>query len=287
MVKRYDIADDDDSGDVSMMEFENGEYVTFADYDSLSARLAATEENLERETALLTEARQQNADLMAIIDKRDEALGFIPLDKGMDMQDELRETKARLAEAERLLQEVRPMVQSYRRKHEKAFDAASRKLFTELAEKHAETMGKCDRILAAIGTAVSAPIGGSKVLVKRFSVYSDADGGGRYECHDGDFVLASDYAEAELDAARYRWLRDRAWPFEFKGDTPEDADAAIDAAMHLAARPAAAKKHTPECSYWDGLMAQVCNCGLTERCCLDYPRCDCNSPPEPDDEVTK
>lgn len=70
---------------------------------TLSARLAATEENLERETALLTEARQQNADLMAIIDKRDEALGFIPLDKGMDMQDELRETKARLAEAEHLI----------------------------------------------------------------------------------------------------------------------------------------------------------------------------------------
>jgi hypothetical protein len=67
------------------------------------------------------------------------------------------------------------------------------------------------------------------------------------------------------DAERYRWLRDRAWPFEFNGDTPEDADAAIDAAMHLAARPAAAKKHTPECSYWDGLMAQVCNCGLAER----------------------
>ncbi len=21
-----------------------------------------------------------------------------------------------------------------------------------------------------------------------------------------------------------------------------------------------------------------------ERCCLDYPRCDCNSPPEPDDD---
>lgn len=131
-------------------------YVLESDYDALAARLAATEENLERETALLTEARQQNADLMAIIDKRDEALGFIPLDKGMDMQDELRETKARLAAAERLLQEVRPMVQSYRRKHEKAFDAASRKLFTELAEKHAETMGKCDRILAAIGAADSA-----------------------------------------------------------------------------------------------------------------------------------
>lgn len=25
-----------------------------------------------------------------------------------------------------------------------------------------------------------------------------------------------------------------------------------------------AKKHTPACSYWDGLMAQVCNCGLTD-----------------------
>jgi hypothetical protein len=92
--------------------------------------------------------------------------------------------------------------------------------------------------------------------------------------------------EADKDAERYRWLRDRAWPFEFNGDTPEDADAAIDAAMHLAARPAAAKKHTPECSYWDGLMAQVCNCGLTERCCVDYPRCDCNSPPEPDNAPT-
>jgi hypothetical protein len=72
--------------------------------------------------------------------------------------------------------------------------------------------------------------------------------------------------EADKDAERYRWLRDRAWPFEFNGDTPEDADAAIDAAMHLAARPAAAKKHTPECSYWDGLMAQVCNCGAADSC---------------------
>ena len=31
-----------------------------------------------------------------------------------------------------------------------------------------------------------------------------------------------------------------------------------------------------------------CQCYPTEAmCCLDYPRCDCNSPPEPDDEVTK
>ena len=35
------------------------------------------------------------------------------------------------------------------------------------------------------------------------------------------------------DAKRYRFLRDRAWPFEFKGDNPEDADAAIDAAMNV------------------------------------------------------
>lgn len=43
-------------------------------------------------------------------------------------------------------------------------------------------------------------------------------------------ALEKRLAEAERDAARYRWLRDRAWPFEFNGDTPADADAAIDAA---------------------------------------------------------
>jgi hypothetical protein len=65
------------------------------------------------------------------------------------------------------------------------------------------------------------------------------------------------------------------------GASKFDMQADINRAM------AAAKKHTPECSYWNGLMAQVCNCGLTdrapvqpERCCADYPRCDCNSPPE-------
>ena len=46
MVKRYDIADDDDSGDVSMMEFEDGEYVTFAEYDALAARLASLRDYL-------------------------------------------------------------------------------------------------------------------------------------------------------------------------------------------------------------------------------------------------
>ena len=39
-------------------------------------------------------------------------------------------------------------------------------------------------------------------------------------------------------------------------------EAKRDAARYRA-RLAAAKKHTPECSYWDGLMAQVCNCGAT------------------------
>ena len=34
----------------------------------------------------------------------------------------------------------------------------------------------------------------------------------------------------QKDAERYRFLRDRAWPFEFKGDDPKDADAAIDLA---------------------------------------------------------
>ena len=74
------------------------------------------------------------------------------------------------------------------------------------------------------------------------------------------YCLAARLAEAERDAVRYRWLRDRARPFEFNGDTPADADAAIDAAM----RPPA-KKHTPRCSYWDGLFAQVCNCGAADN----------------------
>ena len=47
MVKRYDIADDDGAGDVSMMEFEDGEYVTFAEYDALAARLAEAERLLQ------------------------------------------------------------------------------------------------------------------------------------------------------------------------------------------------------------------------------------------------
>lgn len=112
--------------------------------------------------------------------------------------------------------------------------------------------------------------------VKRYDCYGKDALGYDYpalsrEAIDGDWVLAEDHIaecdalkarleEAERDAVRYRWLRDRAWPFEFNGDTPADADAAIDAAM----RPPA-KKHTPRCSYWDGLFAQVCNCGAADN----------------------
>lgn len=49
-------------------------------------------------------------------------------------------------------------------------------------------------------------------------------------------VAAAEREAAVADAERYRWLRDRAWPFEFKGNKPEDADAAIDAEI---------KKHGP------------------------------------------
>ena len=62
-----------------------------------------------------------------------------------------------------------------------------------------------------------------------------------HEAHDWQYRMAADRLrrieklEAErdaykADAERYRWLRDRAWPFEFKGNSPEDADAAIDVA---------------------------------------------------------
>jgi hypothetical protein len=72
--------------------------------------------------------------------------------------------------------------------------------------------------------------------------------------------LTAENAALRKDAERYLWLRDRQWPFEFHGNNAEDADVAIDAAMALTKK--LARKHTPECSYWDGLMAQVCNCGV-------------------------
>jgi len=48
----------------------------------------------------------------------------------------------------------------------------------------------------------------------------------------------------QKDAERYRFLRDRAWPFEFKGDDPKDADAAIDLARGKEADAKAEKEIT-------------------------------------------
>ena len=82
----------------------------------------------------------------------------------------------------------------------------------------------------------------------------------RQQAADAIDRLTAENAALRKDAERYLWLRDRQWPFEFQGNNAEDADVAIDAAMALTKK--LARKHTPECSYWDGLMAQVCNCGV-------------------------
>jgi hypothetical protein len=39
--------------------------------------------------------------------------------------------------------------------------------------------------------------------------------------------------------------------------------------------------HHPDCPTRN---ADPTKAGQPERCCVDYPRCDCNSPPEPDDD---
>ena len=41
-------------------------------------------------------------------------------------------------------------------------------------------------------------------------------------------------AACQKNAARYLFLRDRGWPFSFKGETAADADAAIDNAIDQA-----------------------------------------------------
>ena len=39
------------------------------------------------------------------------------------------------------------------------------------------------------------------------------------------------------------------------------------------------------CNHFPGQSTcEWCGAVQPERCCLDYPRCDCNSPPEPDDD---
>ena len=49
------------------------------------------------------------------------------------------------------------------------------------------------------------------------------------------------------------------WP------TREEAEKRAAELMAIGRATLSRSKHTPECSYWDGLMAQVCNCGLAER----------------------
>jgi hypothetical protein len=47
------------------------------------------------------------------------------------------------------------------------------------------------------------------------------------------------------------------WP------TREEAEKRAAELMTIGRATLSRSKHTPECSYWDGLMAQVCNCGAT------------------------
>jgi hypothetical protein len=47
------------------------------------------------------------------------------------------------------------------------------------------------------------------------------------------------------------------WP------TREEAEKRAAELMAIGRATLSRSKHTPECSYWDGLMAQVCNCGAT------------------------
>ncbi len=95
-------------------------------------------------------------------------------------------------------------------------------------------------------------------------------------------------AEAERDAARYRFLRDQDGMGNIFMHTPTcDLDATID--REIAADSADAGRCECNCRT-DTLCAFCTDARLNgsavqpERCCLDYPRCDCNSPPEPAQE---
>jgi hypothetical protein len=55
------------------------------------------------------------------------------------------------------------------------------------------------------------------------------------------------------------------WP------TREEAEKRAAELMAIGRATLSRSKHTPECSYWDGLMAQVCNCGAA-----DAPPSACN-----------
>ena len=95
-------------------------------------------------------------------------------------------------------------------------------------------------------------------------------------------------AEAERDAARYRWLRERInWRDVDESGGVFSRDPMKYQARHWmhsdvrlpSSRPAS--EHIDE--YIDAqLTADSAEAVQPESCCLDYPRCDCNSPPEPD-----
>ena len=164
--------------------------------------------NYETVAAKLSEAHRQNAGLMAIIDKRDEALGFIPLDKGMDMQDELREVKARLAEADQANERFAIRVLG-----QEAYDNSPCQAHPlELVEVEIESLRSRLAEVEAEHAAFSNNV---------------------EQCEAENDALHSRLAEAEMDAARYRWLAEQECGDVFMEHRPGDKaglDLAIDAA---------------------------------------------------------
>lgn len=104
-----------------------------------------------------------------------------------------------------------------------------------------EPMDQMDRAMQRMDKKAWAEADAEIALLKA-QLAEEQEESKRLRCHFNDATRRAENAEAALveadkDAARYRWLRDRAWPFEFKGDTPEDADAAIDKAIAQDAAP--------------------------------------------------
>ena len=112
--------------------------------------------------------------------------------------------------------------------------------------------------------------------------------------------LRSRLAEAERDAARYRYMRGNAsfrdrngpglyWylPRFLPGGSAEQLDASIDASITAdSADDVINAQHDETGRTWRGPRSQLPRryFEITSICCLDYPRCDCNSPPEPAQE---
>jgi len=152
--------------------------------------------------------------------------------------------------------------------------------------------------------------------VKRYDVdFNGGDTLGVHERDGGDYVLASDYDALAAENAALR--EERALIIR----RAENAEAALVAevakngrhAMRvtIAQLEARLQKVMARCAdlldedqineldaiassasvclhqIHNGDTCEICGAKVTpvvqpERCCLDYPRCDCNSPPEPD-----